>query len=358
MTKNLYQSFSHFTFRTLVLLTIVGCGKSASDQAEKRPIVTVWAQPAEKLSDVALVHATGTIEAERSYPLSFAIPGTVQEVRVSVGQPVLAGEVLARLAPQSLQDALAIAQSRASQAEDAYRRYEPMHRNGTLADARWVDVEAGVEQARRMVALARKNLADADLRAPVAGVVTGRLIEPGTVVPSGVAITVAQTSSMLAVASIPEGQIGQLTAGSTVQVTVPAVSRQLTGRVKEIGVVADPTTRSYPVKISLANGDGALRVGMLADVDVKVGVTGSGAMVVVPPEAVRMDDAGNAVVYVLDGAVVRRRRVTVAGFLGEGTAIRSGLAAGEMVVTSGTPMLSDSLPVHVTQRQLTARVTP
>lgn len=318
----------------------------------------MWTQPAEQVADVGLVHATGTLEAERSYPLSFATAGTVQEVRVSIGQTVRAGEVLARLAPQSYQDALAIAQARATQAEDAYRRYEPMHRNGTLADARWVEVESGVEQARRMVAMARKNLSDAELRSPVAGVVTARMIEPGTVVPSGIAITVAQTGSMLAVAPIPEGQIGQLKTGATVRVTVPAVNRRLTGQVKEIGVVANPMTRAYPVKIALANADGALRVGMLADVDATVSGSGAGTLVVVPPEAVRLDDAGNAVVYVVDGGVARRRRVSLAGFVGEGTAIRSGLAAGEAVITSGTPMLADGLPVKVVARQLTAGAMP
>lgn len=358
MTKTLIQSVSQSSCLTLTLLILAACGKRPEDQGATRTTLTVWTQPAQEVADVGLVHATGSLEAERSYPLSFATAGTVQEVRVSVGQTVHAGEVLARLAPQSYQDALAIAQARAAQAEDAYRRYEPMHRNGTLADARWVEVESGVEQARRMVSLARKNLSDADLRSPVAGVVTARMIEPGTVVPNGLAITVAQTGSMLAVAPIPEGQIGQLKRGSTVRVTVPAVNRQVTGQVKEIGVVANPMTRAYPVKVVVGNADGVLRVGMLADVDMKVGGNGSGAVVVVPPEAVRLDDGGNAVVYVVNGTVARRRRVSLAGFLGEGTAIRSGLAAGEAVITSGTPMLADGLPVKVVARPRTNGATP
>jgi RND family efflux transporter MFP subunit len=166
------------------------------------------------------------------------------------------------------------------------------------------------------------------------------------VAPGVPAYHVVQTRIVRAIAPVPENQIGRIRIGQPARVDVSALRREFAGEVFEIGVLADPLTRTYPVKITLDNADGALRVGMV--VDVFLPIPASAPALVVPREAVRIDERGATCVFVvgLDGKV-ERRPVDVAGFAGEWTSVTEGIHEGENVVVSGTPMLADGMTVRV-----------
>jgi RND family efflux transporter MFP subunit len=290
---------------------------------------------------------SGTLEAERSLALSFATLGTVEQVMVQEGEAVTKGQALARISPRTYEDALGMVKAKADQAEDAYKRLEPMHRNKTLPDVKMVEIETGLQQARLSLNMAKKNLEDTVLRAPEAGIVARRQIEPGmSVAPSIPAIVLVQTRTVLATASVPEKQLARVKKGDTAVVTVPALGKTYKGVVRNIGVMADPLTRTYTVKVAIAN-PGELRVGMVTDTSLKT-ETGPGDLVV-PSEAVRVDEAGRPFVYIVSAdRRLQLRRVEIAGFAGEGTGLSSGVSEGEAVVISGTPMLGDGMAVRTT----------
>lgn len=294
---------------------------------------------------------SGTLDAKRFLPLSFSVMGTVEQVLVQEGVGVKPGQVLARISPRSYQDAVSLAKLKVDQAEDAYQRLKPMHDEGALPEVKLVEVQTGRDQARLALAMAQKNLDDTALRAPVAGIVVKRSIEPGSSAMPGVpAVTLMQATTLLATAPVPEKQVGQVTKGDAARVVVPAMNRTIEATVSEVGTMADPLTRTYEVKIEIPNADQDLRVGMVANVQLRR-KTGSRALVV-PPEAVRIDELGDPCVYVVakDGRV-QRRPVKVIGYVGESTALASGVAEGERVVISGTPMLADGTLVRVLERQ-------
>lgn len=328
----------------LLLLAASGCRRAEPQPVPPQVVKVAVAQQSGSARDLRM---SGTIEAERSTSLSFAEPGTIEEVLVQEGEAVRRGQALARLGASSYKDALGIAKAKADQAEDAYRRFEPMHRNRTMPDVKWVEVETGVRLARLALSMAQKSVDDTILRAPESGIVARRNAEPGaTAIPGNPVITLVQTRTVLAAAPVPETQLAGVKKGQAGRIVVGALGRTFEGSVREVGVVANPLTRTYTVKVAVLNPDGALRIGMVAEVFLRQ--ENSNQTVVVPPEAVRMDEAGNACVYIVgpDGKL-RRQAVEVSGFLGEGTAIAHGVAAGDRVVTSGSPMLADGMTVKV-----------
>jgi len=223
-----------------------------------------------------------------------------------------------------------------------------MYRNKTLPEIKMVEIETGRAQARLAVSMAQKSVDDTVLRAPVAGIVSRRSVEPGAnAAPGFPAFTLVQTSTMLATAPVPETQVARIKRGIKARVTVPALQKTLEGEVREIAVVANPLTRTYDIKVAVPNAAGELRVEMVAEIHLKVD-DGGGALVVVPPEAVRVDERGAPYVFVVTpDRRLQRRPVTVARFVGEATALSAGVRAGELVVTSGTPMLADGLSVRI-----------
>jgi len=325
----------------------------ASFVACEQPSPLPLPPPTVKVAEVALsdasreLHLSGTLEAERTIALSFSTIGTVGQVLVQEGEAVTRGQPLARLYPSIYRDTMGMAQAKADQAEDAYRRLLPMHRNKTLPEVKWVEMEAGLQQARLALSIAQKNLADTVLRAPEAGIVARRTAEPGMSATPGLpAFLIVQTKTMLATAPVPETQIARVHRGDPVRVIVAALGKSYEATVRDLGVMADPLTRTYEIKAAIPNPEGELRVGMV--VDVRLRVERGAASLVVPPEAVRVDEQGKPCVFVVsDDQRLERRRVEIVGFVGEGTAVSKGVTAGEWVVTSGTPMLSNGLSVRL-----------
>jgi RND family efflux transporter MFP subunit len=324
----------------------------AAASCQARPSVTptgttVIAQPAIRTDSTRELRLSGTFAAERSTPVSFAVPGTVTEVLAREGQLVKRGQVLARLSPRAYEDAVGIAQAKADQAEDAHRRLEPMFRNQTLPEVKMVEVNTGWREARHSLSMARKNLEDTVLRAPETGVVSRRHLEPGANVMPGIpVVTLVQIANLHAKAPVPELMVARLKVGDQARVAVPALAKTLDGVIKEIAVVADPFTRTYDVKVVVPNPAGDLRIGMVAQVRLRL--PGQKDAVVVPPEAVRVDEEGAPSAFVVGPEhKLVRRHLELAGFVGEGTAVAKGLVEGELVVTSGTPMLAEGMVVRV-----------
>jgi RND family efflux transporter MFP subunit len=333
-----------------VLAAVIGAAQLAGCRAEAvspLPPPVVETAPVERMGSARDLRMSGTIEAERSTVLGFAVPGTVQDVLVDAAQTVRRGQVIARLTPTSFEHALGIALAQEERAQDAVRRLEPMHRNGTVAAVRWVEAQTNLEAAQHSVELARKNLRDAVLRAPEDGVVARRSIEPGSTVAPGVpAFVLMQTHTVRAIAPVPEAQIARVRAGQPARVAVAALGREFTGSVHEIGVVADPLTRTYPVKITLANAEGVLKVGMV--VDAFLPLPGQPPALAVPRESVRIDEHGSPCVFVVGpDQKLQRRRVDVVGYVGERISLDDGVHEGEQVVVSGTPMLADGAVVRL-----------
>jgi RND family efflux transporter MFP subunit len=328
----------------MAAVPLAGCRTEA---VEPLPAPVVETAVVERTDAARDLRMSGTIDAERSTVLSFAVPGTVEQVLVDVGQSVRRGQVIARLTATSFEHALGIARAAQERAEDVHRRLEPMHRNGTVPEVKWVEAQTTLEAARHSVEIARKNLSDAVLRAPEDGVVARRSIEPGaTAAPGAPAVVLVQTRIVRAVAPVPEARIAQVRVGQPARVSVAALGREFAGTVHEVGVVADPLTRTYPVKVTLENAEGVLKVGMV--VDAILSIPGEAPALVVPREAVRIDERGARCVFVVrPDQRVERRHVDVVGFVGERIALAGGVREGEQVVVSGTPMLGDGVPVRL-----------
>jgi RND family efflux transporter MFP subunit len=334
-----------YSLALLLSVALASCNGQQPPAAKTVQLVTVsTVKSSDTARDLVL---SGTLEPERSITLSFATLGTVEQVLVREGEVVKRGQVLARLSSRSYQDALGIARAKARQAEDAYRRFEPMHQNKTLPEIKMIEIETGREQARLAVSMAEKSLSDTVLRAPEAGIIAKRNVEPGTNATPGLpALVLIQTHTMLATAPVPEKQVAHVHRGDPAEVTVEAAQKTYSGSVIEVGLIADILTRTYEVKVSIPNTNDELRVGMIAEVrlpqnsDVKA--------LVVPNEAVRVDHQGNPYVFLLGKASrISRSPVEVIGFLKEGTALAKGVAQGDVVVTSGTPMIEDGMEVRV-----------
>ena len=203
---------------------------------------------------------SGTVEEAAGTPLSFSVMGTVNAVSFRLGDRVEKGQLLASLDATSVRSSYDAAKAALVQAEDAYRRMKELHGKGSLPEIKWVEVQSKLQQARSMEEMARKNLKDCKLYAPFSGVIADKSVEVGQNVIPGMAVGKLLGVSRLKVKiSMPESEIASVSLRQKAEIVVPALgSRRFSGMVSEKGIMADPFSRSYEVKIDVADAGGDL----------------------------------------------------------------------------------------------------
>ena len=349
-----------------VLAAVVGAsflfgGKKAepAKPVEQLPLVSVVVPGRSTVART--VTATGSLAARREMPVGVAGEGgMITRVLVEPGQWVAKGQVLATVdrsvqnqTAESLAAQINVARSDAAIAQSELDRSKQLVERGFVSKA---DIER--RTATRDAALARVRVAQAtlgeararnnrlDIRAPSAGLVLTRSVEPGQVVSSGsgVLFRLAEGGQMELRAQISEADLRGLHVGSQAQVTPVGGSDAFSGEVWQVSPVIDPQTRQGIARIALAYTT-ALRPGGFASATV---VSGSTDVPQLPNSAIQSDDKGNYVYVVGAGDKIVRRSVKVGEVSDRGVAIAEGLNGTEKVVQSAGAFLNAGQKVKPT----------
>lgn len=350
--------------RTIVLalaaaLVLAACSKQAAPPPAPRTVIAqvVGAKP----GDGANVYS-GEIRARYENDLAFRVGGKVVARFVDVGAIVKKGQPLARLDPQDAQlgadgarSALAAAEADHALAKAEVERYRDLYAkkfvSQAVLDARetaFNTTKARLEQARAQLATARNQSSYTTLAAEADGVITAVGVEAGQVVAAGQTVMrFARPAEKEVVISLPESRLAELRDAKQIQVAVLAApEKPYAGEIREVAPTADPTTRTFAVKITLLAPDDAVKLGMTANV--ALGQRAAPETLSVPLTALTQID-GQPAVWVVDPQTskVHLRPVTVGAYREDGATIATGLKAGEVVVTAGAHKLLAGETVRV-----------
>ena len=345
-------------------LLLSACDIDQSAEPAPKPVRPVRVAEVVEAGGGEEVTLTGTVEAEDSVNLAFRVGGQLIARSVNVGDRVRAGQIVARLDPATAQHAVdaarakvAAAMARLVEARNTIARYEPMLARGFVARQQFDRAQEALSAAQAQVDAAEAQLRTAEnqrsfteLVADASGTVTARGAEPGEVVSAGqMVIQLAREGGRDAVFDFPLRVKDALTAETVIEVastTDPDV--RAVGRVREISPQADPVTRTFQVRVGLANPPAALRLG--SSVIGKVPVNGGGPSDAVEIPAAALTRAhGQPAVWVVDPAEqrVKLRNIDVVGYELDSVLIGSGLAPGELVVTAGVQTLRPDQQVRL-----------
>jgi len=287
----------------------------------------------------------GEVEENLSVSLSFPIGGRVERVCVHEGESVHAGQLIAVVNSTNAQNAYNSAKASLQQAEDAYQRLKKVYDQGSLAEVKWVEMQTTLEKARAMEQIAKKQLDECRLTAPISGVIGTCNAKVGaSLLPEEPAVTLLDMSQVAVSFSVPESEIANVKVGKEAYVYVPALdNRVLSGKVSDRSMAASPISHSYDVKISFPNKDKSLLPGMVCKVLLD---QPSGAGFIVPAKCVQIRPEGLAV-WVVEKGKAQRRAVTSSEFAANGVLISSGLNLGDTLITAGMQKLYTDAVVNV-----------
>jgi multidrug efflux pump subunit AcrA (membrane-fusion protein) len=234
--------------------------------------------------------------------------------------------------------------------EASRQQYEQARAGGQKEDR--AQARAASDQAAAAEEIARKHLADTTLTAPLDGFVAARSIEVGDMASAGRPVfQIVQLDPVEINVGVPETDIHLVRAGQTTTVMLPALpGATFQGVVRVINVSADPSTRTYMVRIAVPNPKHALRLGMIAEARIS-GDRQVDAMTL-PGDAIVRDPQGATTVFIYfaDQGRVYSRRVEVGTVYGAEVEIKNGLSGEELVVLGGQGKLRDGTAVTVVEQ--------
>ena len=288
----------------------------------------------------------GIVEENEGTAVSFTGMGVVKRVLVSEGQAVSRGQLLAEMDDTQARNLLAGAEASMAQANDALQRYGMLHDNGSLPEVQWVEIQSKVAQAKSQLEVAKKNLADCRLTAPVSGIIGKKQIGAGeTALPSQAVVTILDISHVKVKVAIPEAEMNAISAGTPSTIIVEAADKQVQGGRIEKGVVADALTHTYDIRIHVPNSDRKLLPGMVASVCFASQAAPSGTLTL-PITAVQKKADGTLFVWtVAKDSTAHRTSVTIGETTGNRIVIKSGVDNEQRIVVEGYQKLSEGTKV-------------
>ena len=329
----------------MVLLALCSCSEKKTS-GEKAPTRVKTQVVSPGMTDNAQTYV-GIIEECEATAVSFTGMGVVRRMLVSEGQTVSRGQLIAEMDDTQARNMLAGAEAQMVQANDALSRYKMLHDNGSLPEVQWVEIESKVAQAKSQLEVARKNLADCRLVAPVGGVVGKKMIGAGeTALPSQAVVSILDISTVKVKVAVPEAEIEGINATTPTSIKVEAVNGSYQGGRIEKGVLADALTHTYEIRINVANDGRKLLPGMVADVRFVSARSQSVGSWMVPVTAVQKRADGSLFVWTVDQRKkARRTTVTISRTEGNYALVNDGLNTGDRIVTEGYQKLSEGTEV-------------
>jgi len=347
----------------LVLVVVAVAGWRMIGQETPVRVAQAEAVKASEIGPAPVLSGSGYIvTGDRYVSIGVRVPGRIDEYFVEEGQGVTAGDKLVQLddrdyqaAVQSTEASLAVARANVSLAEAELARGLKL-RTGKILSDQDLDVlvnksqvaRATIQQLEAQLSQARVNLEYTTLRAPTDGVILAKLKEVGEIaVPGGFAgsgdlVRMANLSDMRAEVDVNEADLNRVHMGQVAEVVPDAYpDAHYEAGVVKLYPQVDRQKGTLKIEVKILNADAKLLPDMSARVtffaDPSPQAASSATTVLVPETALRQNERGDSVVWVVEGGRARQVLVEAAGSAGDRIRIASGLKGGEAVIVGDAP---------------------
>ena len=355
------------------LIAIIGCGKknNTSENEESIKIPIEVTQVARK-TVTREVRYTGDVKAEQEVKISSKIPDRILSFEKDEGDYVNKGDVIARIEATKIEQAVIQANAAAVSAKaqlanlrSEYERAQRLIKESAMSQQQYDAVktqfeaaQALAEQADAALVQAKSQLSDAEVTAPISGIIGVRYYEQGDMATGPFPlVTVVKMNNVKVVVNAPEQDFGQLKVGQNAALSVLSFPGEIfTGKITKISPVLDPVTRMGKIEILVDNKDKRLKPGMFAEVQICLNtmtdvLTVPKHSVIEKTELQRINGEDVAIVksqlFVEKDGISFLRDIDVSYTNGTVAVVSSGVEEGENIVIVGQQSLKDSSEVKV-----------
>jgi len=320
--------------------------ESEADDGEKEEAVPVEVASLVRGPIESVLRSSANLEAENDVQVFSQASRLVRELLVEEGDQVARDQVLLRLQDEEQRNALTKVRSQLDKARREYDRQQRLFDQQLISEQAFTDATHELEQLEIALSDAQRELSYTEVRAPISGTITARVVMLGDQIQTGQHLfDIVDFDSIVARIYVPEKNLQALRPGQPARILAQAIEgREYDGVVKRIAPIVD--ARSGTVKVTVAVGrQPGLLPGMYVDVDL-VTATHNQA-VLVPKRALVYDDDEIFVYRLADDR--RVERIHIEPMLADKRFVepRGGLTAGDEVVIAGQAGLKDGARVSL-----------
>jgi RND family efflux transporter MFP subunit len=373
----------------IVLVAASSCTREHKVEATdtQPPAVAVARAEARNLSHSVVL--TAEFKPFQEIDVLAKVAGYVKEIRVDIGDRVQQGQLLATLEIPEMESDIARAQAalqrnqaEVARAREELQRAQAAHEMNHLAytrldsvsktrpglvaqqeidDARGRDLQGEAQVASAKSALTateeQVRVAQAEqariktmfdytrVTAPFAGVVTKRFANTGSMIQAGTASTtqampivrLSENDLLRLILPVPESQVPSIRIGKALEVNVPTLHRTFTGKIARFSNEVQLSTRTMDTEVDVPNPQLIILPGMYAEVNLAIAQTSNA--IAVPVQAIGGSDQKPTVLLVNPNGVIEERAVAVGIETADSAEIKTGLAAGDLVIIGNRSQL-------------------
>ena len=305
---------------------------------------------------------SGALRAVNQVIIKAKVSADVREVLVREGESVKAGQILIRMDASEYQAKLDQARGGLQAAQGQLDiATQTRNNNKALLDKGFISKNAfdnaqsqfqiaisNVKSARGVLDVAQKALNDTVIRAPIAGQISIRAVQPGEKVAiDNKLLEIVDLQKMEMEAAVPAGDIVNVTAGQEVELRIEGLPDVIPGKLTRINPSIQVGSRSILVYIQVDNPQGLLKMGMFAEA--KLTLTRKNNVLTVPQSAIQIE-GGKSVVYAIENEKLVPITVTtgITGDDADGAAVEivSGLEKSATIIKVNLGNLQGGTPVR------------
>jgi HlyD family secretion protein len=277
------------------------------------------------------------VQPESSVNVSPKTSGVLKQLLVKEGDFVKPGQIVAYMDNSNLQGQLLQARGNVAAAQ--------ANLNKVVAGNRAQDIAGATANLKKVQAIAQRNIDDAVIRAPFAGIIARKYADPGAFVTpttAGSAVTSATSSSILDLAStneivaqVAEASIAQIRVGQVAMIKVDAYSgKTFEGKVTQVATqsLVQQNVTSFEVKVAVADSQRMLHQGMNVTIDFQAGELKQ--VLIVPTASIVQQKSVQGVFIAKTGSDPVFMPIVVGTTVNDKTEVKSGLTGNERVLLS------------------------
>lgn len=330
-------------------LVLVACGADTEASGDptpptEDPVATVRTLTVQATEVIDMAVLSADLLPSRRATLASEVSGTVQELKVDIGDRVGRGSLVARIDTRALRQQVAEAEALFRQALDRFERAEKLFAKRSITKEHHIDALASRDVAEARLASARLALEKSEIKAPWSGRVSARHVEIGDYAGPGQPILDLVAVDRLKVrAPASASDVPYLEIGTPISVTVDVLPGEVfTGNVVRLGAELDASTRTLDVEAEIDNSDGRLRPGYFGTLQLPRRVIPDAILI---PLISIIDFEDHQAVYVVENQQAQLRRIELGPIIGESAVVASGVADGDRVIVAGLQQVVDGLKV-------------
>lgn len=311
-------------------------------KAEKAKLVSLTEVQAQTFRH--FIDLQGKVEAEN---IATVAPrgqgGLVRAVYIKKGDFVRKGQLLLKLDDAIIRQQIAQVQTQLAYAKNLYQRQQNLWNEHIGTEVQLISAKNNVEATERQLSVLHEQLSTTNVYAALSGVADEVSIKVGELFGGGMGngIRIVNTSSLRVRADVPESYASKVKPGSAVDIEFPGLNKTIMGHISVTGKLIDPATRSFYIHVKISSTKD-LRPNQIATVKIEDYVTKNA--IAVPINVVQNDEKAKYILVAVkenNRLIARKKNIEVGELYGDIIEIKTGIKAGDQIITDGYQSLYD-----------------